>query len=207
MDAVLSKFGNRLVVPKTGQQDHHPGIETLADELDMAVGKEEVGAAVVETVKALDVGTIDGAGAPAGRIEAVVGVAADPLEGIRAVLDIALRQQGFTVWLARSGREGIDLYRRHHESIDMVLLDVHMPGLDGPDTLAALQELEPRIPCCFMSGDLGHYTHRQLCSLGAATVIRKPFPLLEVTQMLWDLASHAASPSGQNRTELQPSPA
>ena len=128
-------------------------------------------------------------------------------EGIRAVLDIALRQQGFTVWLARSGQEGIELYRRHRETIGMVLLDVHMPGLDGPHTLAALQELEPRISCCFMSGDLGHYTHRQLCSLGAATVIRKPFPLLEVTQMLWDLASHAASPSGQNRTELQPSPA
>src|SRR5207244_5832404 len=104
-------------------------------------------------------------------------------EGIRAVLDMALRQQGFTVWLARSGQEGLDLYRRHRGTIGMVLLDVHMPGLDGPHTLAALQELEPRIPCCFMSGDLGNYTYRQLCSLGAATVIRKPFPLMAVTQM------------------------
>jgi DNA-binding NtrC family response regulator len=128
-------------------------------------------------------------------------------EGIRAVLDIALRQQGFMVWLARNGLEGIDLYRRHRETIGMVLLDVHMPGLDGPHTLAALQELEPQIPCCFMSGDLGHYTHRQLCSLGAATVIRKPFPLMAVAQMLWNLASQAASQSGRNRNEHQPSSA
>ena len=119
----------------------------------------------------------------------------DDEEGVRGVLDIGLRQQGFTVWLARNGQEGIDVYRRHRETIDLVVLDVRMPGLDGPDTLAALQELEPRIPCCFMSGDLGSYGHWQLCNLGATTVIPKPFRLAEVAEMLWELASHAASAS------------
>src|SRR6266446_4223539 len=80
--AVLSILGKPYAVPITGEQDHDLGIETLADELDMAIGKQEVGAAGVETVKALDVGAIDGAGAAAGRIEAVVGVAADPLVAV-----------------------------------------------------------------------------------------------------------------------------
>ena len=129
----------------------------------------------------------------------------DDEEGVRGVLEIGLRLQGFTVWTARSGQEGIDLYRRHRETIDLVLLDVRMPGLDGPRTLAALQEVEPRIPCCFMSGDVDSYADGQLRNLGAATVIWKPFDLAEVMQMLWDLAINAGSQPGRNLNDRRPS--
>jgi CheY-like chemotaxis protein len=47
------------------------------------------------------------------------------------------------VWLAAGGQEALDLYQRHREAIDVVLLDVRMPGLDGPQTLAALRALNP----------------------------------------------------------------
>jgi DNA-binding NtrC family response regulator len=129
----------------------------------------------------------------------------DDEEGVRGVLEIGLRLQGFTVWPARSGQEGIDLYRRHRETIDLVLLDVRMPGLDGPHTLAALQEVEPRVPCCFMSGDIDSYADGQLGKLGAASVIRKPFDLAEVMQMLWDMAISAASQLGRNLNDGRPS--
>jgi CheY-like chemotaxis protein len=120
----------------------------------------------------------------------------DDEEYVRDVLDRALKQQGFTVWLAARGQEAISLYRRHSQAIDLVLLDVRMPGLDGPQTLAALQEMNAQVRCCFMSGDLGSYADWQLCNLGAARVIRKPFRLAEVAEVLWELASSAAlSPS------------
>src|SRR5438552_2455699 len=84
------------------------------------------------------------------------------------VLDVGFRQQGFTVWRAVNGWEALDLYRRYGQMIDVVLLDVCMPGLDGPRTLAALQELNPQIRSCFMSGDLGHYDEGSLRDLGVA---------------------------------------
>src|SRR4051812_24357350 len=99
----------------------------------------------------------------------------DDEEGVRGVLDEAMRRRGFAVWLAAQGQEALDLYRQHGQAIDVVLLDVRMPGLDGPHTLAALQEINPRIRCCFMSGDLGSYAEWQLYNLGAAALIRKPF--------------------------------
>lgn len=108
---------------------------------------------------------------------------------MRAVLNVGMQQQGFTAFVAANGREAIDLYRRHHDSIDVALLDVRMPDLDGPHTLMALQRLNPKICCCFMSGDLGRYTEGQLHSLGAVGFIRKPFCLGETAQRLWDLAT------------------
>jgi CheY-like chemotaxis protein len=100
-----------------------------------------------------------------------------------------MRQQGFAVWLAAGGGEALDLYRRHRRAIDVVLMDVRMPGLDGPQTLAAIQELNPQVRCCFMSGGLGSYTERGLRDLGAAALIGKPFRLAEVVRALWELAS------------------
>jgi CheY-like chemotaxis protein len=120
----------------------------------------------------------------------------DDEEGVRGVLKVRMRQQGFTVWLAADGQEALDLYRRHREDIDVVLLDVRMPGRDGPQTLAALQQLNPQIRCCFMSGDLGSYTEERLRGLGAAAVLPKPFHLDEVAQALWELATHATSSCG-----------
>jgi CheY-like chemotaxis protein len=111
---------------------------------------------------------------------------------LRGLLRISMMQRGFTVWLAAGGPEAIDLYRRHHETIDVVLMDVRMPVLDGPETLAALQSVNPQVRCCFMTGDPGNYTEERLLDLGAVAVIRKPFGLAEVGQQLWKLAAKPA---------------
>jgi CheY-like chemotaxis protein len=120
------------------------------------------------------------------------GVLAVDDEGcVRGLLDVGLRLHGFSVWLAADGREALELYRRHGPSIAVVLMDVRMPGLDGPQTLAALQELNPQVRCCFMSGDFGGYTEEGLRSLGAAVVIPKPFQLDEMARVLRELAGRA----------------
>ena len=113
---------------------------------------------------------------------------ADDDEAVRRMLAVGMRTHGFAVWLAANGREAVDLYREHPDVIDVVLLDVRMPGLDGPGTLAALREIDPRVRCCFMTGDAGHYADRMLADLGAAAVFRKPFRLREVAQRLMRLA-------------------
>jgi CheY-like chemotaxis protein len=118
----------------------------------------------------------------------------DDEPAVRGMLGVGLRTHGFAVWLAADGREALDLYRRHRLAIDVVLLDVRMPGQDGPQTLAALQELNPLIRCCFMSGDLGGYTAERLRHFGAATVIQKPFRLAVLAQLLAGLASRAVAP-------------
>ena len=100
------------------------------------------------------------------------------------MLEIALRQLGFTVWTASSGQEAVEVLRRHQPDIQLVLLDVLMPGLDGPQTLQMLRRVDPQVRCCFMSGSTGKYSEEDLVGFGAVGVLRKPFSLAEVAGTL-----------------------
>lgn len=115
-------------------------------------------------------------------------LAVDDDASVRAVVVAGLRHEGFEVWLAADGREALEIYQRHRATIDVVLLDVRMPSLDGPQTLAALRKLNPGVCCCFMSGDPGSYSPDDLLRLGAAQLFRKPFQLAEVASGLRRLA-------------------
>ena len=116
----------------------------------------------------------------------------DDEASVRSLLNTVLRDQGFGVWLAVDGEEALTLYRRHRAAIDVVLLDVRLPGLDGPQILAALQALNPQIGCCFISGDLGEHSEESLRNLGATAVLAKPFRVAEIAQVVRELIAHAA---------------
>jgi DNA-binding NtrC family response regulator len=73
----------------------------------------------------------------------------------------------------------------------VVLLEVRMPGMDGPHTLTALQKLCPTVRCCFMTGNPTPYTEEALLQMGAMRVFRKPFAFIEVIDMLIQLASQS----------------
>jgi CheY-like chemotaxis protein len=126
-----------------------------------------------------------------GRKQGVLVVDDEP--AVRKLLQLSLERQGFAVWLAADGRQALELYERHRDRVDVVLLDVRMPGLDGPQTLAALRRLNPQVPCCFMTGDAGHYDTAELRARGAIRVFLKPFRPDEVGNVLACLASNCAA--------------
>jgi CheY-like chemotaxis protein len=107
------------------------------------------------------------------------------------VLAARLRIEGYKVWLAGHGHQAIEFYEGHREEIAVVLLDVLMPGLDGPHTLAAIQKLCPTVRCCFMYANPTPYTEETLLQIGAVRVFRKPFAFTEVIDTLNQLASRS----------------
>jgi CheY-like chemotaxis protein len=86
--------------------------------------------------------------------------------------------------VASNGREANDVYRQHGQHIAVVILDVCMPGLDGPQTLDALRKHNPEIQACFMTGNPDHYEPDELLQRGAAFVVAKPFLLDELANRL-----------------------
>ena len=103
---------------------------------------------------------------------------------VRMMVQLGLERNGFDIWLASNGREAIRRYRTHRDCIDVILLDVRMPGLDGPATLQALRHLNADVLVCFMSGDMGGYDPDELRQRGAAHIVAKPFQLNELAHVL-----------------------
>jgi two-component system, OmpR family, response regulator len=109
---------------------------------------------------------------------------------IQAVAKLALEMVGgFTVKVCSSGEEA--LREAAAFAPDMILLDVMMPGMDGPSTLKALRELPSlaELPVAFMTAkvqpaEVAHYR-----TLGARDVIAKPFdPMTLASQVraIWE---------------------
>jgi CheY-like chemotaxis protein len=104
---------------------------------------------------------------------------------VRTALDMGLRSHGFRVWLAARGTEAVEIYRREGHDIALVLMDVFMPDLNGPQTLALLRQITPGLACCFMSAKLAASTGAGLERLGGQSLLRKPFRLQDVVDAVW----------------------
>ena len=100
----------------------------------------------------------------------------DDEDDIRRIARLGLaRVGGMDVVDAASGLEGVR--KAEQERPDAILLDVMMPGLDGPSTLAALRAnpATARIPVLFLTAKAMSAEVQRLKELGVAGVLIKPF--------------------------------
>jgi CheY-like chemotaxis protein len=117
----------------------------------------------------------------------------DDNEMARMMLSFIVSEQGFEVRTAASGWEAVDVYAK--EAIDLVLLDVVMPGIDGPKTLEILKARAPRVCCCFATAGTGSYSDGDLAERGAAWVFKKPFSAPEIGEVLQRLLHDTPRPA------------
>ena len=89
--------------------------------------------------------------------------------------EMMLKKFGYRVLSAGSARDAIALAEAHQESIDLLVTDVVMPGMNGRELAQRLQEMRPGLKCLFMSG----YTADVIAPNGALDsgvhFIQKPF--------------------------------
>ncbi|PCD00686.1 response regulator [Halopseudomonas pelagia] len=91
---------------------------------------------------------------------------------------------GFTMISCSSGSEGLEQVERF--APQLILLDVMMPGMDGPETLAQLRRL-PTVkdtPVVFMTAKVQEQEIQEYYRLGAAGVIIKPFDPMTLSSQI-----------------------
>ena len=101
---------------------------------------------------------------------------------VREVLRRLAEQRGFEVVEAVDGEEGVDVAARC--SPDLILLDMHMPRLNGLPALSKIRENNPHVPVVVVSSTTDPETTERALSLGAVNLIRKPFDRLEIQFVL-----------------------
>jgi CheY-like chemotaxis protein len=120
----------------------------------------------------------------------------DDDDALRTILTRELRKRGFDVYSTGSGAEAVEIYCRSSIQIDIVLMDVNMPGMSGPDALDAILAVDPFVRCCFMTADDWPGKHTALLACGAAAVIGKPFAsVIEVCETLKQLSGETCGAS------------
>lgn len=71
---------------------------------------------------------------------------------VRRVVTATLERSGFTVYGSRSGDRGLSCFLEHSDEIDVVLTDVVMPSMSGPEMVEHILQHRPEIKVLFMTG-------------------------------------------------------
>jgi PAS domain S-box-containing protein len=91
--------------------------------------------------------------APAAALEGTETVlVAEDDPGVRALLVATLQRYGYRVMAAVDGRQGLELFRTYGHLIDIIVTDVNMPELKGPDMVRAVEEDGNALPVLYISG-------------------------------------------------------
>ena len=99
---------------------------------------------------------------------------------MRATAEAILQDVGYTVLLAENGKKGIEVYLQNQAEIDLIVLDMIMPVMNGKESFARIKEIDPEIKIILASGfskdeDIERMKKKDLCAF-----ISKPYRSTEL---------------------------
>lgn len=108
----------------------------------------------------------------------------DDEETVRSVAARLLESFGFKTILAQDGRDALDKFKLHQDSIRMVLMDLTMPHMDGEQAFRELRKMSPEVRVLLMSGFNEQDAINRFTGKGLAGFIQKPFKRQELMEKL-----------------------
>ena len=93
-----------------------------------------------------------------------------------------LKKLGYRVFTAGSGQEALDLFAKQREEIDLVILDMIMPGMGGGEAYDRLKEIDAHARVLLSSGYTLDGQAKEILGRGCSGFIQKPFNVKELSQ-------------------------
>jgi CheY-like chemotaxis protein len=109
---------------------------------------------------------------------------AEDHDGLRDTAQEMLQGLGYRVLVAPDGRKAVELFKANRDQIDLVVMDVVMPLVNGPEAYAEMCAIRPVVQVVFTTG----YTPEaasliSLVEKGAA-ILQKPYSLVSLSQII-----------------------
>lgn len=103
---------------------------------------------------------------------------------VRSTAQSILNLCGYSVLLASSGDEGLELFSRFHREIRLIVLDMVMPGKSGKDTFIALKQFDPDLKVIVSSGFRKDARVDDLMNTGAKAFLEKPYSVEDLAKIV-----------------------
>ncbi len=107
----------------------------------------------------------------------------DEKTNLNAVAEL-LKTLGYRVLRAQTGLEAIEIFRSHQEDVELIILDMIMPGMSGGETFERLKEIKPDIKVILSSGYSINGQADKILKMGCQGFIQKPFHAGELSQKI-----------------------
>lgn len=112
----------------------------------------------------------------------------DDDESIRDLGERILKPAGYNVLTAPCGKEALDIYRREHDRIAVVMLDLNMPRMGGDEFLEKLLKIDPAVKVIICSGLSPGEITESMKSV-AKGFVNKPYDIRGLLQVVRDVVS------------------
>jgi signal transduction histidine kinase len=108
----------------------------------------------------------------------------DDQEAVIAVGKAILHTLGYTVIMAKGGKEAVEIFESNKEKIDFVVLDMIMPGMSGAETYDAIKKINPDIKVILSSGYSLEGEATKILERGCNGFIQKPFNVSDLSRKI-----------------------
>lgn len=98
-----------------------------------------------------------------------------------------IEKLGYDVITAKSGKLAVDMFREKSEDIDLIILDMIMPGMDGDQTFDQLREINSSIPILLSSGYSLNSQAKKIMEKGCNGFIQKPFLITQLSEKIQNI--------------------
>ena len=111
----------------------------------------------------------------------------DDEEMIIEVAEEMIKRLGYKALVAQSGKMAIEMYEAHKERIDMVILDMIMPDMNGGEVYDRIKEKNPEVKVLLSSGYSIDGAASEIMNRGCNGFIQKPFKMKKLSQKLREI--------------------
>jgi CheY-like chemotaxis protein len=108
----------------------------------------------------------------------------------RMIIDVSgpmLEKLGYRVVIAQSGQEAVDVVSDEERPLDLVILDLVMPGMDGRATFDRIRRIRPELPVLLSSGYAVNSQATEILHKGCEGFIQKPFNINELSRKIREI--------------------
>ena len=106
---------------------------------------------------------------------------------IRNMMKEIMEMSGLKVFTAGNGKDGVEMFKKYRDDIDLIIMDMVMPIMDGREAFSEIRRIDPGQKIFIISGYSQREDLEDMLEKGAVGFLRKPFQVKEIVSKVKEI--------------------